>query len=255
MKRLAIVLACVCVAACGESAPVPGSASQSAKSARTSSTPAKSASPLPKTSSPTAPPSATAPASQVVSASASAAPSSAQATNEDPAVDIKVTPFKLVEVGGKKQVIEVKADGTIVPPADSNTDKVKFVKNEIQDDKGKWVLRVHGDGSVWINDGDKPDGEKVGDLKDGTLTGEFGAVTVNDDGSITFTKDGKTELFKEAKFEGVTAENKQAAVLLMSLFLLVAKSPIEHLDDHFEHPGTPGSHGVSASASAAAPKK
>lgn len=212
MKTIRMVAPlCLLLSACPEGGTTgPGSSSASAAKA-SASAPAASA---PKAS---------------ASAPASAATPAASASAEfAPGPDIKVGAMKLIIQEKEQMTIEVTPDGTVKPSNPKADDKpIRFVKNELQDETGKWFIRLGADGVVEVRQvhrkmengkvvSETEEIKKMGTLKDDVLTANDGTFTVTEKGEVETTKTGgKTETMKEFKVEGVTAETRTAAVLLV----------------------------------------
>ncbi|HVH48241.1 MAG TPA: hypothetical protein VM925_38170 [Labilithrix sp.] len=123
---------------------------------------------------------------------------------------LKVTPAKK----GKDKAVELKEDGTVTidgKPA------AKIKGDQVDSSGGTSMLTVGVDGSL-VGNGVKPGYKFDGD----DLVTEGGAkLSVGDDGTITITKDGKSETL--AKAEG-GASAKRAALIVTVLWLTVPAS-------------------------------
>jgi hypothetical protein len=212
MKTIGIVVSIGAIlAACGE-----GGTTATALS----SSPAKMSASAPIASSPT--PTASAPAS-------AAAPPASASAEFTPGPEIKVGAMKLVIQDEKETMtIEVTPDGTVKPSNPKAEDKpIRFVKNELQDETGKWIIRLGADGTLEVRQvhrklengkvvSEKEEIKKMGTLKDNVLTANDGTFTVTEKGEVQTTKTGgQTETMKEFKVEGVTPETRTAAILLV----------------------------------------
>lgn len=173
-------------------------------------------------------------------------------------------------MGDKKETVTVElgADGTLKPSKPGKDAKtLKFVKNELQDDKGKWLLRVLADGSVEartthtvMKDGkvesESEEIKKIGTLKGDTIEGEKGSVTIGDDGKVTIKdKDGKAPPgdFKIA-LEGMKPEAKQAALLVVVSVLMLSNSSSD-MSHSASSASAPPSAAPAAGSAAVPPKK
>lgn len=185
-----------------------------------------------------APPEADIPASPAVdgpsdmppaedAAAASATPSAEPAPAPAPeAPPLTLGAFKLAITGKKAKTIEVAADGTA--KAGKDPVPLKFVKNELQDDKGQWIARVLADGTLEVRmveremkdgkvTGEKEHVGKFGKFVDGdALETEKGKITLGDDGIVSVLKTGAAKpepAVKEIKLSGVKPETRRAALV------------------------------------------
>ena len=109
--------------------------------------------------------------------------------------------------------LEVKADGTVT--VDGKT-VAKIAGDELQDESGVTMVTVGVDGSL-VGSALKPGFKFEGD----ELTAEGGAkLAVDDEGTVTMTRDGKSETL--GKFDGV-GKAKRAA-LLVAVVMLAPKA-------------------------------
>lgn len=141
-------------------------------------------------------------------APAEAAPAATPTKNETLAIKIapmKVTPAK------KGKTVEVKKDGTITADGKAVA-KISGDQIDALDGSGTLVT-VSMDGTLVgqaLKPGFKLDGDKL-------VTDSGAEVTVGDDGSVTSTKDGKSETL--AKVEGA-ADAKRTAVLVTAVLVV-----------------------------------
>jgi hypothetical protein len=147
---------------------------------------------------------------------------------EPEAAPIVVGALKMTmqEKGKPAESIDVAADGTVKRQKDGKI-VGKFVKNEIHDGDGKWLVRVKHDGTIEMRSvfREMKDGKVVKEEEKVEAIGKFvagdaiegpkGKVVLADDGAITVTKpDGKSEPVKELKLQGVKPETRRAGLLL-----------------------------------------
>ncbi len=175
--------------------------------------------------------------------------------------------MKLTLADKKESVtIELAADGTLKPTKPGKDAKtLKFVKNELQDETGKWVLRVLADGTVEartthtvMKDGkvesESEDIKKIGTLKGDTIESDKGSITIGDDGKITLKdKDGKAPPADlKITLDGMKPEAKQAALLVVVSVLMLSKqtSDVSH-----SAVSAPASAAPAAGSAAVPPKK
>lgn len=125
---------------------------------------------------------------------------------------MKLTPAKK---GKNDKPVELKEDGTILidgKPA------ARVKGDQVDSSRGTSMVTVGVDGSL-VGNGVKPGYKFEGD----ELTGENGLkLTVGDDGSITASKDGKSEVI--ATVENGAA-SKRAALILTVLYVDVPANP------------------------------
>jgi hypothetical protein len=161
-------------------------------------------------------------------AAASAAPTAEPAPAPAPeAPPLTLGAFKMTITGKKAKTIEVAADGTAKAGKDALP--FKFVKNELQDDKGQWIARVQADGTLEVRmveremkegkvTSEKERVEKFGKFVDGdALESDKGKLTLGDDGVVSVLKAGAAKpepAVKEIKLSGVKPETRRAAIVL-----------------------------------------
>lgn len=181
------------------------------------------------------------PESAMPSALPSAVPSAAvtpSATATEPPKPVE-PPFAITVVGvkfapdkGAKNVkaMEVKDDGSVT--VDGKT-KVRFVKDEVQDDTGKSLVKLSKDGAVTM--GDKAVGKF--DDKDVFAMDGGGSVSIGDDGAVKITeKDGKPSKMLLGKFDKLDAKGKRAAVLIALVTIEATKAPAAPKKDDKKDP-------------------
>ncbi|NUO47295.1 MAG: hypothetical protein HOV80_00405 [Polyangiaceae bacterium] len=166
------------------------------------------------------------PADDVAAASAAPTTEPAPAPAAEPP-PLTVGAFKMTFTGKSVKTIEVGADGVARVNKDNKT--LKFVKNELQDDSGKWIARVSADGSLEIKSFEREmkDGKIVSEKERTEIIGKFvdgdaleagkGTLTLGDDGVVMILKAGATKpepAVKEVKLSGVKPETRRAAMVL-----------------------------------------
>jgi hypothetical protein len=198
--------------------------------------------PQTETTTPTSQPTAAPTATDAATAAPTVEPTATAATVTPPppadpapivvgAMKLTITTKKKGEKGG---TVELAADGTV--KKDGKV-ALKFVKNELQDADGKWVLRVNADGAVEnrvvsqeidaktkkvIRETESV--ESLGKLTDNGIDKDGKGITVGDDGKVTAVQGGKPgEVMAELKLEGMKPETKRAAVLLVAALLSPSK--------------------------------
>jgi hypothetical protein len=161
-------------------------------------------------------------------AAASATPTAAPAPAPAPeAPPLTVGAFKMSVTGKTAKVIDVGPDGVAKVGKEAKT--LKFVKNELQDDSGKWIARVSADGSIDLKSFEREmkDGKIVSEKEHVETIGKFvdgdaietpkGKISLGDDGVVTILKTGATKpepAVKEIKLSGVKPETRRAALVL-----------------------------------------
>jgi hypothetical protein len=131
-------------------------------------------------------------------------------------VNVKFAPDKAAK---NVKAMEIKDDGTVTVEGKT---KVKIVKDELQDDTGKSLVKLSKDGGVMM--GDKAVG-KFDDKDVFTMDGG-GTVSLGDDGTVKITeKDGKPSKTLLGKFDKLDAKGKRAAVLIALATLEAMKAP------------------------------
>jgi hypothetical protein len=181
-----------------------------------------------------------------------AAPTAAPVAAPEPeAAPIPVGALKMkINNKGKIEVVELGADGTVKTKKDGKV-VLKFVKNEVVDEEGKWVFRVKHHGTIesrhvervvegGVTKSEKEKVQTFGKFVDGDAAqGEKGTMVVENNGAVIMQKtDGKKEPVKEITFEGVNATTRRAATLLVLSFF-AASTVVTETSSSTAPPKTP----------------
>jgi len=184
------------------------------------------------------PPEGTPPGEGPVGEGPAPAPAPSPAPEPEPP-PIKVGQLKLTVTNkGKTTPIELTSEGVVKR---GGKDVLKFSKNEVLDNDGKWVLRVKRDGTVearWMDrvmkggkvESESEKTETIGKIAsdDSFEHPEKGKVTFDEKGVLNATKpDGKPEKIQGVNAVGFTPDTRRAAALLVIALWSPANSIFE----------------------------